>query len=237
MSEAIRQNIDSPPPRISIPPHLRSWSINWPEYNPPFYESPRLQTESWAEPTPASFWNEQYVSNCGTVLRDEAGRPLNPNGRTGTTGRGVLGKYGANQTADGIVLKIENSRPYLATIIRRDNGSLAIPGGFIDKGESAPEAAARELSEETNLVIDDPRQLVPIHKGVVKNSGRATDNAWLECNVYGIILDNPPETLEAGDDARPGTAKWRLVSEVLQSGLHDDHREYLLYALQKFGLY
>lgn len=33
------------------------------------------------------------------------GRPLNPIGRTGLTGRGVLGKWGPNHAADPIVTR------------------------------------------------------------------------------------------------------------------------------------
>lgn len=41
------------------------------------------------------------------------GRPLNPLGRTGLKGRGILGKWGPNHAADPIVSRwkvVENSR-------------------------------------------------------------------------------------------------------------------------------
>src|SRR5439155_25795814 len=48
---------------------------------------------------------------------------------------------------DGGVLAIRRSI--------RPAGKLALPGGFIDLGESLQAACARELREETQLVIDE----------------------------------------------------------------------------------
>ncbi len=49
---------------------------------------------------------------------------------------------------DGIILIKRKNPPY----------GWAIPGGFIDYGESAESAALREAKEETNLEITDLRQ-------------------------------------------------------------------------------
>jgi hypothetical protein len=78
------------------------------------------------------------------VTEGGEGRPLNPRGRTGLAGRGVLGRWGPNQAADPIVtrwqrdaatgeiVRAEGSegRAILefVSIERKDNGGWAIPG-------------------------------------------------------------------------------------------------------------
>ena len=52
------------------------------------------------------------------------------------------------ETLQGIVLIERSNPPY----------GWALPGGFVDYGESLEEAAAREAKEETNLDLVDLRQ-------------------------------------------------------------------------------
>ena len=72
----------------------------------------------------------------------EGGKPRNPRGRTGMTGRGMLGKWGPNQAADAIVTRWNPDSPQnrdelqVAAIKRQDTGEWALPGGFVDDGES-----------------------------------------------------------------------------------------------------
>ncbi|WP_157570422.1 NUDIX domain-containing protein [Microtetraspora malaysiensis] len=53
-----------------------------------------------------------------------------------------------------MVLPVDNS----LLVVRRDvephRGGLALPGGFIDVGESWQQAAVRELREETGVLVD-----------------------------------------------------------------------------------
>ena len=56
-----------------------------------------------------------------------------------------------------IIIEIENSKVIL---IKRKNPPYgwAIPGGFVDRGESLEQAAAREAKEETSLEVSNLRQ-------------------------------------------------------------------------------
>jgi ADP-ribose pyrophosphatase len=97
---------------------------------------------------------------------DACGRPLNPFGRTGMAGRGLLGKWGPNYAADPIVTRWaivdadndecgsssdgKNERRVLqmVAIQRRDTGEWAIPGGMVDAGEEVSATLRREFEEE-----------------------------------------------------------------------------------------
>jgi 8-oxo-dGTP pyrophosphatase MutT (NUDIX family) len=60
------------------------------------------------------------------------------------------------------------------TVNRHENPLLrCLPSGKVEKGETDIEAAARELYEETGLVVK-PKHLMPIHTGISQNG-----KAWV----------------------------------------------------------
>lgn len=54
-------------------------------------------------------------------------------------------------SAGGIVIRRFHGRPWVACIRLKSGEVLALPKGLIDPGESAAEAATREVREETGL--------------------------------------------------------------------------------------
>ena len=87
-----------------------------------------------------------------------------------------------------------------ANYLKFNRGKWCIPGGSIDKGEKGPEAATRELKEETNISITNPKFLFE-H---TYENGKTT-------SVYMIELSNKPEVKISREHAQ---YKWLTFDQV-----------------------
>ena len=122
------------------------------------------------------------------------GLPRNPMGRTGMTGRGLLGKYGPNYAADPLVTRVDpvTGKLQMVAIQRSDNKLWAIPGGMVEAGHSVSETLRREFMEEArNLSKDDEKEVTVALEKLFASGGetvyigyvddpRNTDIAWME---------------------------------------------------------
>ena len=118
-------------------------------------------------------------------------------------------------------------RPYISTdcivfdeqdrvlLIRRKNqpfqGQYAFPGGFIETGETAENAARRELKEETGIEAGDLRLL-----GVYSDPGRDPRHHTI---TIAYIVRVQGQTPMAGDDA----ATAEFVAHAEREKLAFDH--------------
>lgn len=203
--------------RFSVPNDKVEWSKNWQEYSPVNYTDPTVAKKpKWADPEIGTFSPKFNALDGGVdrrsfegTYRVEKGKPQNPRGRTGVTGRGLLGRWGPNHAADPIVTrwkvdakgsKIQHSvskRPILqfVSIKRKDCGEWAIPGGMVDPGEQVSLTLQREFSEEAlNTLSMSAADKAKLHDRIVKlfkapglevykgyvDDPRNTDNAWME---------------------------------------------------------
>jgi 8-oxo-dGTP diphosphatase len=110
-------------------------------------------------------------------------------------------------------------------LIRRQNppfkGELALPGGFVEIGETVEAAARREVLEETGVRVS---KLMLV--GVYSNPDR--DPRAHTCSVAFLARVRRSTTARAGSDARE--ALW--VSDPGRQALAFDHRRIVADALR-----
>jgi 8-oxo-dGTP diphosphatase len=111
--------------------------------------------------------------------------------------------------------------------IKRKNdpfkGMLALPGGFVDEGETVTQAAVRELFEETGVRIEErDLRLIDVYSEVNRDPrGRVISVAY-NCQVLSETR------ARAGDDA--AEVIWLPKFKALGMGLAFDHALILLTA-------
>jgi ADP-ribose pyrophosphatase YjhB (NUDIX family) len=113
------------------------------------------------------------------------------------------------------------------TIIRMDDGRVvlikrkyephgwALPGGFVDYGESLEEAAVREAREETGLEVELIRQMHTYSEKSRDPRGHT---------VSTVFIARGRGKLEAGDDAGEAAT---FLQEELPKDMVFDHRQIL----------
>lgn len=115
------------------------------------------------------------------------------------------------------VLLVERAHPPF-------QGLWALPGGFVDEGETSRAAAARELAEETGLAVGELELL-----GVYDQPGR-DPRGWTVSVVYlATVTGEPP--VEGADDAR--SARFWPVRNL--PPLAFDHSQIIADALARAG--
>lgn len=266
------------PARFPVPAEGVSWQVQYPEYHPPVFVADAVKAErrekgdsGWADPDPYQMSTEERESFvCSVRARmkgygesivydHETGLPLNPRGRSGIQGQGLLGRIGENTAADPMLFRVHEGSLELLLIKRKSlsgNGQWALPGGMVEPGDTVSRTLLKECVEETlatneslspqekEAAIEKLRQLLDFDtKGTAVYSGyvddpRNTDNAWIVTNAYMRLLDsNELEAIRtnfgefhAGDDA--AQVAWKTVDQSLLDTLYASHAELITLAIE-----
>lgn len=124
---------------------------------------------------------------------------------------------GENKAVDSVVFwkkKSNEIQSLKVLLIKRGDGTMALPGGFIDENEEAIHAAVRELNEETNLIIK-PESLVKTgYYDSRDRDPRNDEHSYVSSTAFsGIIHSEEPVKIKAESDAVD--VKWVNVTYLL----------------------
>ncbi len=241
------------PDRFPVPDGLVRWDKEYAEYAPVYFVSPRViendernkptdyegREKFWAQPEDIALVDRERIQSYESLSFDEKGRPMNPHGRTGMEGRGLLGKWGANFAADNIITRpTEDGTGVEVFLIRRSGkdsseGMLAFPAGMTDKDETSAESARREFEEETGIPpMGTPGEIV--YRGYVDDP-RNTDNAWIESTFFHSHFSREETSTIVGNtegNEEVQETGWFTVTPQLIAGMAASHGKMLELALK-----
>ncbi|KAF7636488.1 Nudix hydrolase domain-containing protein [Meloidogyne graminicola] len=226
--------------RVRVKDNQVSWDSDFGEcsYSPKDYTASTIIGRPWADHEDPCFYTFNQIDDAGIDRRsfhgvyslDQSGRPLNPFGRTGLRGRGVLGKWGPNHASDAIVSRFiggDDGKQMLqfVAIVRNDTDDLAIPGGMINIGEDPRQASIREFCEEalSDRILDNNLSSLwdtgkVVYQGYIDDP-RNTDNSWMETSCFNFH-DSDGLFRKCGSDAK--SVKWVTVTKGLE--LYASHK-------------
>ena len=125
---------------------------------------------------------------------------------------GIIKLYDENEEFQGIVLIERLNRPL----------GVAIPGGFVDIGETVENAVVREMKEETTLDITI-ESLLGVYSDPSRDERFHTASIVYICKAYG--------TPKAADDAKEVYVY--KIDEIPLEKLVFDHKKIILDFLKK----
>lgn len=115
-------------------------------------------------------------------------------------------------TADTVLVADNGNGGLSVLLIKRGGepfkGAWALPGGFVNEGESSVEAAKRELAEETGVDVPDTDSLALI--GIYDAPGR-DPRGWTISAAYAAQVSRIVDA-KGGDDA--AEARWFPLNDL-----------------------
>ncbi|MFK7753439.1 MAG: NUDIX domain-containing protein [Sedimentitalea sp.] len=173
-----------------------------------------------AQVTPVMDWmvdNSEAVASIraeGTFVRDYRVRTK--------AAEAVFGYAIPVNTADTVVVQSGH-----VLLVKRDlqpgKGLWALPGGHIDPGETALDAAIRELYEEAGLDMPKGAMRGRLRERRVFDHPERSEKGWVRTEAFVFELQDRAklEKVKSGSDA--AAARWVPITEITPDTLFEDH--------------
>lgn len=251
--------------RVKVPKTHADWTLPCPNYNPKYILHKSVVGQPWADSENVTQYRHKFNTLDGDLDRRRSrrytfaielktGRPLNPNGRTGICGRGLLGRWGPNHSSLLIVTRWfhnydgtkqimpSTGKALMEFVAVKFNGQYFLPGGFVEPNESYMKRAQEEFLEEAlnaSSMPEKERASIAKHleelyndkahflyQGYIKDN-RNTDNAWIEGCVSNLHDETRNELIAY--HLKPGDgaedAKWLMVHRDMN--INPWHKEFM----------
>jgi ADP-ribose diphosphatase len=227
---------DSYPVRFRISIDESNWKIPAAEYSPPYHVDDTVLrnerskvTRGWADPED-TWQHENAESTQDSFPRDSDGKPLNPRGRTGIAGRGLLGRWGPNPVVLPLLTRINSETNQVEVLLVETNdGLLSFQQNFINFDEQTEEVVETYLDRTTGISLN-PQGASVLHEGYLYDA-RQTDNAWIHATSYLFHLDE--DVLSEPPALDGGTAlHWKTMTPELVNQFTASHASILRNAMQ-----
>jgi ADP-ribose pyrophosphatase len=192
------------PERQSLTIDEAPWPLDCPDYDPPYYVAQTVlenqRPKGWADPEDLAAIGEE-IAQRPARFRDDQGCPLNPRGRTGLAGRGLLGLWGSNLAVAAVAVRPAGDPDRFEVLLGQhaDQNRLEIPKGFLRPGEDAAQGAGRVLESEAGFRPGCRAEALA--EGYLYDR-RQTDHAWVEMQpvLYFDAEESLPSMAVPGGD-------------------------------------
>jgi len=176
------------PKRLTLTLDEAPWEIENTNYNPPYFvhETVLQNNQNWADPEDFSKVKRDF-KNLNIKYFSNEGKPLNPTGRSGITGRGLLGKWGPNYAVTCFLLRENDNEQIEILLCKKSSLNLIAPQGFIKASETVEQAGKRVIKDDIFIEIKNTA-IKNINYGYSYDV-RQTDNAWVE--MSSLLYLNP----------------------------------------------
>ncbi|WP_411889288.1 NUDIX domain-containing protein [Yoonia sp. SDW83-1] len=173
-----------------------------------------------AQIAPVLDWMKKHPDAVSTV-RDEGSFVLDYRERTAKAEE-VFGYPIPVNTADAVVVQSS----HILMVERKmqpGKGQWALPGGHIDRGEQALDAAIRELYEEAGLDMPKGAMRGRLRERRVFDHPERSEKGWVRTEAFVFELQDKAklEKIKSGSDA--SAARWVPITEITPDNIFEDH--------------